>query len=53
MTLVPYFPLSDAIIRQIVDLQLERIRRRVGIAIAPLSYDESGRGNHRGSLQRE
>jgi len=27
--LVPYFPLSDAIIRQIVVMQLERIRRRV------------------------
>jgi type VI secretion system protein VasG len=29
LTLVPYFPLSDAIIRQIVVMQLERIRRRV------------------------
>ena len=29
VTLVPYFPLSDAIIRMIVDLQLNRIRRRV------------------------
>ncbi|MDB5404534.1 MAG: ATPase [Rhodopila sp.] len=29
VTLVPYFPLSDAIIRQIVDLQLARIRARV------------------------
>ena len=29
MTLVPYFPLSDAIIRQIVVMQLERIRARV------------------------
>jgi len=29
VTLVPYLPLSDAIIRQIVELQLERIRRRV------------------------
>jgi type VI secretion system protein VasG len=29
VTLVPYFPLSDAIIRQIVGLQLNRIRRRV------------------------
>jgi type VI secretion system protein VasG len=29
VTLVPYFPLPDAIIRQIVTLQLERIRRRV------------------------
>ena len=29
VTLVPYFPLSDAVIRQIVDLQLRRIRRRV------------------------
>ncbi len=29
VTLVPYFPLSAAIIRQIVELQLERIRRRV------------------------
>jgi type VI secretion system protein VasG len=29
VTLVPYFPLSPAIIRQIVELQLNRIRRRV------------------------
>ena len=29
LTLVPYFPLSDAIIRQIVVMQLERIRTRV------------------------
>jgi type VI secretion system protein VasG len=29
VTLVPYFPLSDTIIRMIVDLQLGRIRRRV------------------------
>ncbi|MCF3947619.1 type VI secretion system ATPase TssH [Acidiphilium sp. AL] len=29
VTLVPYFPLSDAVIRQIVGLQLNRIARRV------------------------
>ena len=29
VTLVPYFPLPDAIIRQIVAMQLNRIRRRV------------------------
>jgi type VI secretion system protein VasG len=29
VTLVPYFPLSDDVLRQIVKLQLERIRRRV------------------------
>ena len=29
MTLVPYFPLSDGVMRQIVELQLGRIRRRV------------------------
>jgi type VI secretion system protein VasG len=29
LTLVPYLPLSEAVIRQIVELQLERIRRRV------------------------
>ena len=29
VTLVPYFPLSPAIIRQIVELQLNRVRRRV------------------------
>ena len=29
VTLVPYFPLPDAIIRQIVVMQLERIRARV------------------------
>jgi type VI secretion system protein VasG len=42
VTLVPYFPLSDAIIRQIVDLQLERIRRRVWDSYrAAFTYDES------------
>jgi len=29
ITIVPYFPLSEAIIRQIVELQLNRIARRV------------------------
>jgi type VI secretion system protein VasG len=29
VTLVPYFPLSDAVLRQIVELQLGRIRKRV------------------------
>jgi type VI secretion system protein VasG len=29
VTLVPYFPLGDDVLRQIVKLQLERIRRRV------------------------
>ncbi len=29
VTLVPYFPLSESVIRQIVELQLGRIRRRV------------------------
>jgi len=29
VTLVPYLPLSDAVIRQIVSLQLERVRARV------------------------
>jgi len=29
VTMVPYFPLSDDVLRQIVRLQLERIRRRV------------------------
>jgi type VI secretion system protein VasG len=29
VTLVPYFPLSESVIRQIVDLQLGRIRRRI------------------------
>jgi type VI secretion system protein VasG len=29
VTLVPYLPLSETVIRQIVELQLERIRRRV------------------------
>jgi type VI secretion system protein VasG len=32
VTLVPYFPLSEAVIRQIVVLQLNRIRRRVAEA---------------------
>ena len=42
VTLVPYFPLSDAIIRQIVDLQLERIRRRVWDSYrAAFAYDDS------------
>ncbi len=29
VTVVPYFPLSDAVLRQIVKLNLERVRRRV------------------------
>src|SRR6185437_529323 len=29
VTLVPYFPLSDEVLRGIVDLQLGRIRRRI------------------------
>ena len=40
VTLVPYFPLSEAVIRQIVALQLERIRRRVWDSYrASFSYD--------------
>ncbi|MDE2197718.1 MAG: type VI secretion system ATPase TssH [Rhodospirillales bacterium] len=40
VTLVPYFPLSEAIIRQIVELQLGRIRRRVQEAYrASFEYD--------------
>ncbi len=42
VTLVPYFPLSDAVIRQIVDLQLARIRRRVWDSYrAAFDYDQS------------
>jgi type VI secretion system protein VasG len=42
VTLVPYFPLSDAVIRQIVDLQLARIRGRVWDSYrAAFDYDES------------
>ncbi len=42
VTLVPYFPLSDAVIRQIVDLQLARIRGRVWDSYrAAFNYDES------------
>jgi type VI secretion system protein VasG len=29
VTMVPYFPLSDSVIRQIIELQLNRIKRRV------------------------
>ena len=40
VTLVPYFPLSDEIIRKIVVLQLDRIRRRVREAYrADFAYD--------------
>jgi type VI secretion system protein VasG len=42
VTLVPYFPLSDAVIRRIVDLQLARIRGRVWDSYrAAFDYDES------------
>jgi type VI secretion system protein VasG len=42
VTLVPYFPLSEDIIRQIVTLQLDRIRRRVKEAYrADFEYDPS------------
>ncbi len=41
VTLVPYFPLSPDIIRKIVELQLNRIRRRVREAYgAGFSWDE-------------
>ncbi len=40
VTVVPYFPLSPAVIRQIADLQLDRIRRRVADAYgAKLAFD--------------
>jgi len=40
VTLVPYFPLSEDVIRQIVKLQLERIRQRVrGAYRAGFDYD--------------
>ena len=40
VTTVPYFPLDDAVLRKIVDLQLERIRRRVEENYgAQFSYD--------------
>ncbi len=40
VTLVPYFPLPDTIIRRIVTLQMERIRRRVRETCrATLSWD--------------
>ncbi|HEX4112752.1 MAG TPA: type VI secretion system ATPase TssH [Stellaceae bacterium] len=40
VTTVPYFPLSDAVLREIVKLQLERIRRRVAENYkASCSYD--------------
>ena len=35
VTLVPYFPLSPDIIRQIVELQLDRVRRRVQETMVP------------------
>ncbi len=42
VTLVPYFPLSDTVIRQIVDLQLARIRGRVWDSYrAAFDYDQS------------
>jgi type VI secretion system protein VasG len=41
VTLVPYTPLSDAVIRQIVELQLLRIRRRVKDSYgAQFDYEE-------------
>ena len=42
VTLVPYFPLSPEIIRQIVELQLNRVRRRVQEAYgAKFAWDKS------------
>ncbi len=42
VTLVPYFPLSAPIIRQIVELQLDRIRSRVWDSYrAGFTYDET------------
>ena len=51
VTLVPYFPLSDTVIRRIVDLQLERIRRRVWDSYRAVSITKFRRGNHRRALQ--
>jgi type VI secretion system protein VasG len=31
LTVVPYFPLGDSVLRKIVTLKLERIRRRIGV----------------------
>jgi type VI secretion system protein VasG len=42
VTMVPYFPLSEAIIRQIVLLQLGRIRRRLAENYrAPFTWDDT------------
>jgi type VI secretion system protein VasG len=42
VTLVPYFPLSPDIIKQIVELQLNRVRRRVQEAYgAKFAWDKS------------
>ena len=51
VTLVPYFPLSDAIIRQIVVMQLERIRARVRDSYRATFDWDAGTGRHdRGAL---
>lgn len=42
MVVVPYYPISDEIMRQIIDLQLDRIRRRLAENHnASFSYDPS------------
>jgi type VI secretion system protein VasG len=42
LNVVPYFPLTDEVLRQIVRLQLERIRDRVRVHYrAALGYDEA------------
>jgi type VI secretion system protein VasG len=42
LVVVPYYPISDAMLKQIIKLQLERIRKRVaGNHKVPFTYDEA------------
>ncbi len=54
VTIVPYLPLSDAIIRQIVQLQLGRIEKRVRTASRCRLHVRAGTGgHHRRALHRK
>ena len=53
VTLVPYFPLADAVIRGIVELQLGRIRPRVREATGPFQLVAGAGRRDRGALHRK
>ncbi len=53
VTLIPYLPLSDSVLRQIVELQLNRIRQRIREFLPRrFSLRAGADRNHRGAVHR-